>query len=152
MDSLNDQAGRRMDDIPGHARAQATEKTMDLAALCNLLDSLTDEQRHLETTALLTDDPSRQAEFERRGRTVSTIVSDIRGEVLSRELPGARSTGTAQEFETHLHRILEAYACMALTCGDASNGDMDVRREKARRPDAMRKACQARLPGRTQYG
>lgn len=126
---------------------------MDLAALCNLLDSLTDEQRHLATTALLTDEPSRQAAFERRGRMVSTIVSDIRGEVLSRELPGARSSGTAQEFEAHLHRVLEAYACMALACGDASNGAVDVRREEApSHPDAMRKACQARLPGRTQYG
>lgn len=129
---------RRMDDIPGACTPQATEKPMDLAALCNLWDSLTGEQRHLETTALLTDDPSRQAEFERRARTVSAIVSDIRGEVLSRELPGARSTGTAQEFETHLHRVLEANACMALACGDASNGVVDVRREEASsHPDAM---------------
>lgn len=111
---------------------------MDLAALCNLLDSLTGEQRHLETTALLTDNPSRQAEFERRARTVSTIVSDIRGEVLSRELPGARSTGTAQEFETYLHRVLEAYARMAVARGDALDGAVVVRHEAASSdPDAM---------------
>jgi len=107
------------------------EKAMDLAALCNLLDSLTGEQRHLEITALWTADPSRQAAFERRARTVSTIVSDIRGEMLSRELPGARSSGTAQEFETYLHRVLEAYARMAVECGETSNGAVAVRREAA---------------------
>ena len=111
---------------------------MDLAALCNLLDSLIGEQSHLQTTALLTEDPSRQAEFERQARTVSTIISDIRGEVLSRELPGARSIGAAQEFETHLHRVLEAYARMALACGGASNAAAVARREAASSyPDAM---------------
>jgi len=143
---------------------KATEKAMDLAALFNLLDSLTGEQRHLETTALLTDDPSRQAAFERRVRTVSTIASDIRGEMLSRELPGARSTGTAQEFETYLHRVLEAYARMTVECGETSNWAIAARREAAwshsdalprcrypRTPDCE-EACQARMPGRTQYG
>jgi hypothetical protein len=104
---------------------------MDLAALCTLLDSLTGEQRHLETTALWTDDPSGRAAFERRARTVSAIVSDIRGEMLSRELPGARSSGTAQEFETHLHRALDAYARMAVECGETSNGIVAARREAA---------------------
>lgn len=115
---------------------------MDLAALYNLLDSLTGEQHHLETTALLADDPSRQAEFERRARAVSTIVSDIRGEVLSREVPGARSTCTAEEFETHVYRMLKAYARMQLACGDASNEAEVVRREAASpQPDAM-PSCQ----------
>jgi len=104
---------------------------MDLAALCNLLDSLTGEQRHLEITALWTADPSRQAAFERRARTVSTIISDIRGEMLSRELPGARSSGTAQEFEAYLHRVLEAYARTAVECGETSNGAVAARREAA---------------------
>jgi hypothetical protein len=111
---------------------------MDLAALCNLLDSLTGEQRHLETTALMTADPTRQAAFERRSRMVSTIVSDIRGEMLSRELPGARSTGTAQEFEAYLHRVLEAYARMAVACGETSSGIVAARRDAASsQPDAM---------------
>lgn len=82
---------------------------MNLATLCNLLDSLTEEQRHLETTVRLTNDPSRQAGVEQRIRTIAAIVSDIRGEVLEREQSSARSTGTAQEFEAHLHRVLKAY-------------------------------------------
>lgn len=82
---------------------------MNLATLCNLLDSFTEEQRHLETTARLTDDPARQAAIEQRVQMVAAIVSDVRGEVLEREQPGARSNGTAQEFEAHLHRVLKAY-------------------------------------------
>jgi hypothetical protein len=86
-----------------------TDNIMNLATLYHLLNSFTDEKRYLETTTLLTDDPSRQAEIEQRAKTIATIVTDIRGEVLAREIPGERSPSTAQEFETHLYRILKAY-------------------------------------------
>ncbi|TAN07720.1 MAG: hypothetical protein EPN38_05890 [Rhodanobacteraceae bacterium] len=82
---------------------------MDLASLYNLLSSLTDEKSHLETTALLTDDPSRQLELERQALAVAGIVADIRGEVLARDLPATRTTVSAPEFEAHLHRVLKAY-------------------------------------------
>jgi hypothetical protein len=86
---------------------------MNLATLCDLLDGFTDEKRRLETTALLTDDPSRRADIEQRVRTIAIIVTDLRGEVLARESLGASRTGTEQEFETHLHRVLKAHGSMA---------------------------------------
>jgi hypothetical protein len=85
---------------------------MDLLTLYHLLNDLTDEKCHLEATVLLTEDPARQSDLEQRVRHLSPLLAEIRGEILARELPGARSTVTAQEFETHVHRVLKAYASM----------------------------------------
>jgi hypothetical protein len=104
---------------------------MDLASLYNLLNSFTDEQRHLERTAMLTDDPSKQAEIEKQVRAIAAIVTDIRGEVLARDLPGTRSIETAQEFEAHLRRILKAHARMTLARSNGAHGTPAVIHEIA---------------------
>lgn len=85
---------------------------MDLLILYHLLDDLTDEKCCLEASMLVTDDPALQDDLKHRVRHLVALLAEIRGEVLARELPGARSTVTAQEFETHVHRVLKAYASM----------------------------------------
>lgn len=110
---------------------------MDLASLYNLLSNFTDEKHRLDTTVQSTDNRSQRVALERQAQAVAVIVADIRGELLARELPGARSTGTAQEFETHLHRVLKAYARMALARGSVPNAARMVMRETAAsHPDA----------------
>lgn len=82
---------------------------MDLLILYHLLNDLTDEKCCLEASMLVTDDPALQDDLKQRVRQLVPLLAEIRGEVLVRELPGARSTVTAQEFEIHLHRALKAY-------------------------------------------
>jgi len=57
----------------------------------------------------VTDDPALQDDLKHRVRHLVPLLAEIRGEVLARELPGGRSTVTAQDFETHVHRVLKAY-------------------------------------------
>lgn len=81
---------------------------MDLLTLYRLLSDLTDEKHDLEATILLTDDPARQGSFEQRGRQLAALIAEIRGEILARELPGAKSNMTAQEFEIHIYHALQS--------------------------------------------
>jgi hypothetical protein len=90
---------------------------MDLLTLYHLLNDLTDEKCHLEAT-VLTEDPARQSDLEQRVRHLGPLLAEIRGEILARELPGARSSVTAQEFETHVHRVLKAYGSMQSMHGE----------------------------------
>ena len=85
---------------------------MDLRILYHLLSDLTDEKCCLEAAMLGTDDPSLQDDLAQRMRRLVPLLAEVRGEMLARELPGARSTVTAQEFETHVHRVLKAYGYM----------------------------------------
>lgn len=85
---------------------------MDLLILYRLLNELTDEKRDLEASMLVTDDPARQDDLKQRVHQIIPLLAEIRGEVMARELPGARSTVTAQEFETHLHRVLKLYGSL----------------------------------------
>lgn len=112
MDTPNGQEGHRVGGM-GACLRRPREKTMDQATLCNLLDSFTDEKRRLETTALLTDDPSRRVAIEQRAHAIAIIVTDLRGEVYARDSASGRSTNSAApEFETHLHRVLKAHGSM----------------------------------------
>lgn len=85
---------------------------MDLLILYHLLNDLTDEKCCLEASMLVTDDPALQDDLKHRVRHLVPLLAEIRGEVLAREVPGARSTVTAQEFEIHLHRALKLYGSM----------------------------------------
>lgn len=91
---------------------------MNLLTLYHLLNDLIDEKCHLEDTALLTDDLARQSDLEQRARQIAPLLAEIRGEILTREQPGARSSVTAQEFETHVHRVLKAYGSMQSMLGE----------------------------------
>lgn len=71
---------------------------MDLLTLYRSLNDLTNEKRDLEATVLLTDDPARQGDLERRARQLAPLIAEIRGEILARELPGATSIVVAQKF------------------------------------------------------
>lgn len=112
MDATPGRDGRHMDDIPWHCHPRDTENIMDLLILYRLLNELTDEKRDLEASLLVTDDPARQDDLAQRLHQIIPILAEVRGEVVAREMPGARSTCTAQEFETHLHRVLKLYGRM----------------------------------------
>ncbi|GEM_PF-2822803 len=97
-----------MDDTPGHGRPSCSRgNIMNLVALHNLLNRFAEEKRHLEATALLTDDPGQQAGLELRTRKLTSIVAEIRGELLAREMCIERAPGTAQWFEARLRHILK---------------------------------------------
>lgn len=85
---------------------------MDLATLYRLLSTLADEKHLLETAVLLVANPQQQTELEQRAHKIAVIVTDIRGEVVAREVPGASSATTTQEFEAHLRRVLSAHGLM----------------------------------------
>jgi hypothetical protein len=51
------------------------------------------------------------------------LLADVRGEVVVREAPGARSTVTTQAFEMHVDGVLKAYAALdALHAGEVRRG------------------------------
>lgn len=90
---------------------------MNLLILYDLLHGLTEEKEYLEATMLETDDLAQQDDLEQRLLQIAPLLAEICGEILARELRGARLTGTAPGFEAHLHRVLKAYSCMGLVRG-----------------------------------
>jgi hypothetical protein len=92
---------------------------MNLLTLYRLLNDLTDEKRDLEATALLPHDPARLGELEQGARQLAPLIDEIRGEILARELPGARSNVTAQEFEIHLYGAFQSCGSAGPLCGEA---------------------------------
>lgn len=86
---------------------------MDLPNLYSLLTRFSETKQRLEAAALSTPDPAAQAEFEQQVKKTAIVMADLRGEILARELPGQRTSITAEDFEAHLDRILHAYAWAA---------------------------------------
>ena len=105
-------------------RCRATQgHIMDLLTLYHLRDHLADEKFRLELSALTEDDPAHQHRLDQWMHRIDILLADVRGEVVAQELPGARSTVTAQEFEAHVHGVLKAYAALdALHAGEVRRG------------------------------
>src|SRR6185437_4584492 len=85
---------------------------MDLLTLYHLRDHLADEKFRLELATMMEDDPAHQHQLEQWLHRIDMLLADVRGEVVAREVPGARSTVTAQAFEMHVHGVLKAYAAL----------------------------------------
>lgn len=85
---------------------------MDLLTLYHLRDHLADEKFRLELAAVMEDDPAHQRQLEQWLRRIDMLLADVRGEVVVREAPGARSTVTVHAFEAHVHGVLKAYAAL----------------------------------------
>lgn len=85
---------------------------MDLPSLYHLRDRLADEKYYLELSSLMADDPARQQELDQWSGRIGTLLAEVRGEVMSREAPGARPTGTNDKFDTYLRSTLDMYATL----------------------------------------
>jgi len=104
--------GRRIRQYAALSVPRDTGHIMDLLTLYHLRDHLADEKFRLELSALTEDDPAHQHRLEQWMHRIDILLADVRGEVVAQELPGARSTVTAQEFETRVHGVLKAYAAL----------------------------------------
>ena len=89
-----------------------TDPIMDLLTLYHLRDHLAEEKFRLELSTLMENDPAHQHQLEQWTHRINVLLAEVRGEVAAREVPGARSSVTTQEFETYVHDVLKA--CNAL--------------------------------------
>lgn len=87
---------------------------MNLASLRSLLNDFTDEERHLEATAPVTDDPARHADLEQRARKIVSIVAGLGCEILVREMRVKRASGTAQWFDIRVRDLVNTHVTAEL--------------------------------------
>lgn len=93
----------------GVDRPRDMDPIMDLLTLYHLRDHLAEEKFRLELSALMENDPAHKCRLEQWTHRINVLLAEVRGEVAAREVPGTRSSVTAQEFETHVHDVLKAY-------------------------------------------
>lgn len=96
----------------GVDRPRDMDPIMDLLTLYHLRDHLAEEKFRLELSTLMENDPAHQRRLEQWTHRINVLLAEVRGEVAAREVPGARSSVTTQEFETYVHDVLKA--CNAL--------------------------------------